>query len=217
MKKIFVRGDREKMKNYDEALTGVGFSPVFSLDPSAAEDCCALLLPGGGDVDPARYGQQNEACSDIDLERDRDELRLIRAFSHAHKPIFGICRGLQILNVAFGGTLCQDIEAAPVHRWEEATGDKVHRIGVTENSFLFPLYGKEFPVNSAHHQAIDQPAPNFIVAAQAADGVIEAVEDPAGGIYAVQFHPERMAFGHRRPDTVDGRRIFEFFYEVCRS
>lgn len=215
MKRIFIYGDREKCTNYREALEGCGADAVFSKELLSARDCNGLLLPGGADIDPALYGAENQGSKGIDRERDLAEIELIRIFSEANKPILGICKGLQILNVAFGGDLIQDIPTANTHKWEEATGDKVHSVQVEESSFLYSLYGKNFMVNSAHHQAVSSAAPGFFVGAKAADGVVESLENRERKIYAVQWHPERMAFRNLRQDTVDGQRIFAFFLALC--
>lgn len=214
MKKVFVCANREARINYAEALEFCGGTPVFSQDLFQAQDCGGLLLPGGGDVDPSRYGQEIDGSANIDRVLDQQEIELIQQFSAAGKPILGICRGLQILNVAFGGDLIQDIETAPAHKWEETTGDKVHMVSAAKDSFLYPLYGGNFSVNSAHHQAVKTVAAGFSIAATAADGVVEALENRKKNIYAVQWHPERMSFNKARPDTVNGRYIFEFFLSL---
>lgn len=215
MKKVFICDKRESRVNYAAALEACGAVPVFSEDLSRALDCGGLLLPGGGDVDPALYGQEPDGSNAIDTAKDRQEIELIHKFHRAGKPILGICRGLQVLNVAFGGDLIQDIKTAPAHRWEESTGDKVHKVIVPRDSFLYPLYGETFFVNSAHHQAVKNPATGMTIAARAEDDVIEALENREKKIYAVQWHPERMAFRHARADTVDGQLIFAFFLGLC--
>lgn len=215
MRKIFVYGDRRVYHNYDEALAYCGGRGFFSENPEYAKLCDGLLLTGGGDVDPARYGAEDAGSKNIDGDRDEAELELIRLFSVTRRPILGICRGQQILNIAFGGTLIQDLKTASAHRWEERTGDKVHEIEVPGESFLYPLYGGKFFVNSAHHQAVDRIADGLVTAAAAQDGVVEALENRELRIYAVQWHPERMAFHKARHDTVDGRYIFEFFLNQC--
>lgn len=214
MKRILVYGKRDAFQNYAEALEGCGASPFFSEETKDQTDFDGLLLPGGGDVDPALYDQPVDGSGNIDPGRDRAEMSLIKSFLEMKRPIFGICRGLQILNVALGGNLIQDLETASTHKWEESTGDKAHLITVPENSFLFPLYGGEFSVNSAHHQGAGKVAPDFTVAASANDGVVEALQCPEKRIYAVQFHPERMSFSHLRPDTVDGKALFQFFLSL---
>lgn len=215
MKKIYIYGDPDARRNYQEAVDFSGGISVISKNLEDAKLCDGLLLPGGGDIDPQRYGAENLGSANIDTETDAQELALVRLFSETGRPILGICRGLQVLNVAFDGTLIQDIETASAHKWTENTGDQVHSITAEEGSFLYALYGKSFPVNSAHHQAISRLGEGLSLSAKAADGVIEAVEWKEKRIYAVQFHPERMAFHHRRPDTVDGRAIFEWFLKLC--
>ncbi len=215
MKKIFVYGDRAKLRNYDEALAFCGARGIFSGNLEFSKLCDGLLLPGGGDIDPARYGQKNTASSGIDPGRDEAEWELIRLFSETRRPILGICRGHQVINTAFGGELIQNVEHCETHQWEEATGDKVHTVKAPEGSFLYDLYGGEFSVNSAHHQAAGKVAPGFAVAATAEDNTIEALENREKRVFSVQWHPERMAFHKARADTVDGRYIFEFFLNLC--
>ena len=119
---------------------------------------------------------------------------------------------MQLLNVALGGNLIQNLPTVSYHRRDPERGDRVHTVSAGEGTFLSSLYGREFAVNSAHHQALGRLAPDLNLAAVSVDdGVPEAVECPEKRIYGVQWHPERMAFAQRRPDTVDGSRIFRFF------
>ncbi len=216
MKRIFVWGDPELQKNYREALEFSGAIPVFSTELERALECDGLLLSGGGDMDPARYGEINTGESrNIDPARDEAELALISRFSEAGLPVLGICRGCQVINAAFGGSLVQHLPTAQLHQYREETGDQVHPIKAFREGFLFPLYGECFPVNSSHHQAVKQLAPGFRCAAAAGDGTIEAIENPEKKIYGVQFHPERMSFHQKREDTADGKGIFEFFLSLC--
>lgn len=212
MPKIYVYGSRDKLENYANALEGSGLEGLFSLDISQAEECDGLLLPGGGDIDPARYGQLPAGSEAPDLQRDAAELELVSRFLAWGKPMLGICRGVQLLNVALGGNLIQDLPTVSYHRRDPERGDRVHTVSAGEGTFLSSLYGREFAVNSAHHQALGRLAPDLNLAAVSVDdSVPEAVECPEKRIYGVQWHPERMAFAQRRPDTVDGSRIFRFF------
>ncbi|MGI6256356.1 MAG: gamma-glutamyl-gamma-aminobutyrate hydrolase family protein [Acutalibacter sp.] len=216
MIKIFVYGERAEKENYARALEGCGAQGVFSLDLSLAKDCHGLLLPGGGDIDPSRYGQAPAGSEEPDLPRDAAELELTADFLRWERPILGICRGIQMLNVALGGDLIQDIPTAQDHRHDPVTGDRVHRVTAKEGSFLHQLYGPSFAVNSSHHQALGKLAPNLHLAATSEkDGVIEAVEWPEKRVYGVQWHPERMSFALRREDTVDGKPIFDLFLKQC--
>lgn len=215
MRKIFIYGDRTARKNYEEAVNYCGGSCIVSLNLEFAKLCDGLLIPGGGDVDPQRYHAENLGSANIDTEQDERELELVRLFSVTNRPILGICRGHQVINVAFGGDLIQDIDTAEEHKWTERTGDQAHPVTAEEGGFLYELYGEEFRVNSAHHQAVGRLAEGFSVSARAQDNVLEAMECRAKRIYAVQFHPERMCFNHRRPDAVDGRYLFEWFLNQC--
>lgn len=212
MKRVFLRGDAEKLKNYTAALTAVGAECVVSFDLSLAEDCDGLLLPGGVDVDPVHYGQENTASRDIDPERDRDEFALIDLFLRLERPILGICRGHQILNIALGGTLIQDLPDESHHQREDKV-DRVHRIK-TLHPFLSDLYGEAFVSNSAHHQAVDRLADGLQLTCVNEDGVVEGFIHENGRIIGVQFHPERMSFGLLRPDADDGAAIFRAFYNI---
>ena len=176
-----------------------------------------LLLPGGCDVNPARYGKKRIPEETTDDELDAIQFGMLTRFLEAGKPVLGICRGHQLLNVAFGGTLIQHLSGAKEHQSLATGEDNVHRISVSENTFLYKIYGSSCNVNSTHHQGVDIPGKGLIPAAHAADGVIEAMEHESLPVWSVQFHPERMCFRHRRDDTVDGSGIFRFFLEQCRK
>ena len=210
MKTVFIRGNRGDFANYTAALAACGAEPVLSMDPADAERCGGLLLPGGADVNPALYGQENTASRGIDDSCDRDELALIRCFFAFGRPILGICRGHQVLNVAFGGDLIQDVPDPARHVALGEAGDNVHPVRAG-HPFLQGLYGERFCVNSAHHQAAGRLGRGLLETCVSADGINEGFIHENGLVIGVQFHPERMGFAHRRPDTVDGRKIFESF------
>ena len=209
MKRIFLRGTPGDFVNYTAALTACGAEPVLSLNLALADGCDGLLVPGGADVDPVHYGQSNTASYGIDPDRDRDELCLIRRFLELGKPILGICRGHQILNIALGGTLLQDI---PGHSQIDGV-DRVHAVRTT-HPFLRTLYGDRFVSNSSHHQAVDRLGEGLSVTCVSEDGIVEGVIHENGNVIGVQFHPERIAFAHRRPDADDGEPIFQAFLEL---
>ena len=207
MKRVFLRGTAETFHNYIAALQAVGVEPVASMDLTLAADCDGLLVPGGADVDPVHYGQENTASVGIDPDRDRDELLLIRQFLAMEKPILGICRGHQILNIALGGDLIQDL---PGHRQRPDGIDEVHPV-LVEHPFLRALYGERFISNSAHHQAIGRLGQGLTVTCRSEEGIIEGVVHENGRVFGLQFHPERMAFANRRTDADDGEPIFRTF------
>lgn len=206
MKRVFLRGEPGEFEAYLEALTACGLEPVRSMELRLAADCDGLLLPGGADVDPGYYGQENQGSIGIDLGKDEDELTLARQFIRAGKPVLGICRGCQVLNIALGGTLHQDILGHSRVEGEE----RFHPVQV-EHPMLRALYGERFTTNSSHHQSIDRLGEGLTVLCRADDGVIEGVLHQSGKILGTQFHPERMCFRNRRPEADDGAPIFRFF------
>ena len=205
MKRIYIPGDPERFRNYHRCVERCG---GLCVDAESAE---ALLLPGGGDVEPWRYGEENRACN-VEPGRDEEEFRLLDTFLGAGKPVLGICRGLQVINVYFGGTLDQDI---PGHSQVEGR-DRRHLTGIGP-CVLRTLYGGEMEVNSAHHQALGRIAECFTVIQHSDDGVLEGMIHNTLPIIGLQWHPERMTGAHRREDTVDGIKIFEFFLKLIRG
>lgn len=222
--RIAISDMKNNMTNYLNALRMLGAEPVCvddRFDPNAFD---GLLLPGGGDIDPGYYHAENKGSVGIDPELDRIQFAVLDSFLKTGKPIFGICRGHQLINVAFGGTLIQDLENRALHaRDTDGFGkpgneyDKIHSSRSLSGSFIETLYGKEFTVNSSHHQALDVPGEGMRIAQYSADGVVEAIFHETLPIWAVQWHPERMCFGIRRADTVDGANVLRFFIEKCEK
>ena len=149
-----------------------------------------LVLCGGEDVDPARYGESRKSyCKASNLKRDAFEWSLLDVATALKKPVFGICRGQQMINVYHGGTLYQDLA-----REHGAAHASTHFVQCANNGYLKPIFRSSCHlVNSTHHQAVKKLAPGFTVAATAPDGVIEAIENKSLNIRAVQFHPESLA------------------------
>lgn len=213
MKKVFLRANPGEYLNYSNALTACGVQPVVSMNLADADDCDALVVPGGADVNPALYGQENTASKGIDDDRDRDEIELIRRFFAQNKPILGICRGHQIINVAFGGDMIQHVPFAERHVSLGEKGDNVHMVRAV-HPFMQALYGDYFPVNSSHHQAVDRLGEGLIATCVNDEGINEGFIHENGRVIGVQFHPERIGFLNRRPDTVDGEKIFRAFLSL---
>lgn len=209
MKKIFVYGDKNVFINYDRAIRAVGAEAVFSENVKRALDCDALLLAGGGDVSPCFYRSREKNCKSVSLTRDMCEQYLLARFERANAPVMGVCRGLQMINVYFSGTLAQSIEKARLHYDE--TRDVYHE---TENNsgFMRDIFGKNLFVNSCHRQKIDLPGKNVVPCAFSPDGVIEAAYRKGTKIFGVQFHPERpfSAAG----DLSKGLLIYEYFLSL---
>ncbi len=212
MRAAAIVGYADRVGNYIAALEAVGVEPVVTLDVERAADCAGLLLPGGGDMDPALFGQEDQGSQDIDRALDDIQLEVLDRFVRAGKPVLGICRGHQVLNVYFGGGLIQDLPTAASHIARPGA-DSVHRVRILPGTVLNGLYGPETAVNSAHHQGTAPMGRDLRAAAFAPDGVVEALEHVRLPVLGVQFHPERMAFAHARPDTADGAPIFGWFRE----
>ncbi len=198
-KTVYIWGEAERFSNYRrwvESAGGRAVSGSAAAGQGALWD--ALLLPGGGDLEPWRYGQENTASRGLEPERDEAELRLLQEFTAAGKPVLGVCRGLQTINVFFRGTLAQDI---PGHNaW--ADGDRLHAVGTAPSPFR-ALWGERIWVNSAHHQAAGRLGGGLLAVQWAEDGVVEALCHRRLPVWAVQWHPERL--GNREPGRQIGR------------
>lgn len=195
-----------RVDDYVESVRRAGGEPVV-LDPTddparSLDHVDALLLTGGLDVDPALYGETPHATTEVDATRDRFEIPLSRDAVARDMPVFAICRGVQVLNVAAGGTLVQDIPSTVASELAHAIGvpkDYVaHAVRVTPGTRLAAALGPSTPletcaVNSRHHQAVGQVAASFVVSAVSPDGVVEAIERPASTFcVGVQWHPENF-------------------------
>jgi putative glutamine amidotransferase len=184
-----------------------------------------LVLHGGADVSPLSYGEQplQEKWAG-DKIRDEYEIDLVAAFERAGKPVFGVCRGLQLLNVAYGGTLYQDIATqlphAIAHRDAKVYDNNFHMVDIEPGTRLAHLYPQErhCRVNSIHHQAIKDLAPGFDVEARSSeDGLVEAIRRRDTGkpyLAAVQWHPE---FHRADTDTIDDAALLDDFLSAARA
>ena len=210
--------------SYYQAVTAAGGLPVTCGDldeetaAALAERCDGLLMTGGVDVDPHRYTEQISELSSYEPRIDDINWFLLEAFRKAGKPIFGICRGLQVINVFFGGTLIQDIPTMcglpetkhNMHRWDPPvpSSTHAHTASFTKGSLLYEILGKECGFNSFHHQAVKDVAPGLKVTGTADDGIVEGLEGE--NVFAVQWHPERMIAEEKQLD------LFRKFIEMCQ-
>lgn len=198
---------------YAEAVAAVGGIPL--LLPELEEEkvaqmlqlCQGVIFSGGEDVNPACYGREKEPlCGRVADRRDAAELMLFRLVMERELPVLGICRGVQMLNVALGGTLIQDI---PGHR------DTTHEIRVERESMLHTVTGDCCRVNSYHHQIIEKPGKGLRVIARNEEGGIEAVELPGHPFFlGVQWHPERSFV--READPIS-RQILQMFLNAAQK
>jgi len=194
--------------DYVAALENAGaivreLAPESDPLPSALDACDGVLLTGGPDVDPTEYGDADRHPTlELDATRDAYEIALARQALARDVPLFAICRGAQVLNVAAGGTLVQDIPSQHptdlVHSRTEQRDAIAHEVTVRPNTCLSVLLAPDLDhgrmaVNSRHHQSVKRPAPGFVVSADAPDGVVEAIEKPAARFcVGVQWHPENF-------------------------
>ena len=216
-----------KQHDYEEAVRRAG-GDVRILDyetnapGSVVSEVDGILLPGGDDVHPSLYGESaHSAFAAAEPGRDAYEIELVRQAADANLPLFAICRGIQVLNVARGGTLVQDIPsqlpAAIPHEVRDTPHTIAHDVWVSEGTLLHSLLreridGDACPVNSRHHQAVERVGSGLIVSATAPDGVVEAVEDPSKRFcLGVQWHPENF---YR---TGEFRALFEAFVDAARG
>lgn len=172
-----------------------------------------VLLIGGDDVDPALYGEKPHArLGSVDRARDAFEVEVARRAADSDLPAFGVCRGCQVMNVALGGSLIQDIPSVVKGPLAHAGRyDSAHDVAVVSGTRLHRvLRAKSVAVNSHHHQSVARPAEGFDVTARSTDGVVEAAELPGHAFFlGVQWHPERM------PASIATRRLFRAFLEAA--
>lgn len=201
-----VPGQRERVfmyMNYIEALRGAGAIPLII--PPQPENAArivqmldGLLLAGGFDCDPLVYGEEpHPTCELMDHRRQANGLSLAKAARGCGIPTLGVCLGMQVMNVAGGGTLVQDIDShleTEIRHASKAENRARHDIHVEQGTYLAKIVGeRELNVNSSHHQAVGRVAEGLRVTAHAPDGIVEGIEDPRHPFYVgVQWHPEDM-------------------------
>lgn len=186
--------------DYSRAIAAAGGMPVGLSRDAPVDEILGridgLVLSGGADIDPARYGQERSpSCGTVEDERDAWELALVDVALSRGLPLFGICRGIQILNVACGGTLVQDLGAATGDghpRGDVPRETPVHGVKLVPGTRAAGVYGTELAVNSLHHQAVDEPGAGLVASAHSPDGTVEALEMPDAPVLAVQWHPEML-------------------------
>jgi putative glutamine amidotransferase len=196
--------------DYIDSLVAAGGAPVIlpcmpdkAAIASAVDAADGILLTGGGDVMSLAYGEEpHPSCMYQDPVRDEMEIEVVRLALNRKIPILGICRGLQLLNVALGGTLVQDVvsqvQGVVKHYAHGLTPVLMHSVDIAEGSLLAQVFGREtLPVNSYHHQSAKDVGKGLRANCWARDGVVEGLEAADGRpILAVQFHPEEIALEH---------------------
>jgi putative glutamine amidotransferase len=215
--------------NYLNVLNRIGLTPIL-LTPAHEPDqieallglCSGLVLSGGEDVDPARYGEEPvPQLEEVSKPRDAMEIRAVDLALEREMPVLGICRGLQLLNVYFGGTLYQDLRTQRpdvlTHNQSAPWGEHQHTVQCAEGSRLHEILEQCVPlrINSFHHQAVKELGEDVRCTAEAEDGLIEGIESTAHDwVVGVQWHPERLEAEARTSDP--NIRIMEAFATQVR-
>ncbi|MEO9022957.1 MAG: gamma-glutamyl-gamma-aminobutyrate hydrolase family protein [Ginsengibacter sp.] len=230
MKRIVVGiGEGSKYHNYENWIKEEPGVEVIKLsyrldNINEIERCDGIILTGGGDVDPQLYHRPDflpyTDPNDVDVKRDEFEWKIMQHIDEKQKPLLGICRGLQVANVYFGGVLVPDIPSFGKfnHSGFKEGNDREHAVGIDPNSELYQIAGEEKGwVNSAHHQSVDTPGAGLVVNALSPDGIVEGMErkEKNGKAYLmlVQWHPERMI----NQDSGFSRKIKQSFLNAIRE
>ena len=213
---------------YVRALESVGLVPIVVPPSASAESVlrvldvvAGLVLSGGEDVDPSRYGATpHPELGPINCARDDTELALLGRARALGLPTLAICRGIQVVNVALGGTLVQDLpserQGIEAHDVDDERDSRVHGVRIAPDSHLASILGAQsLGVNSIHHQAVGRLGEAMRINARADDGTVEGVEsdDPSWWMVGVQWHPEELT---TTPEPWD-RRLFAAFAAACRA
>lgn len=216
--------------SYPKAIIEAGGNPIFfnftrddDMIEAYADMVDGVLFSGGDDVDPASYGEEQIwGCGDVVPLRDAFEIKLLKVLlaKYPEKPILGICRGCQVLNVGMGGTLYQDLKSQVPgcirHQQQQSSHYASHKAVVAEGSKLHAIYGStEVMVNSFHHQAVKDLGSGLVITARASDGIVEGFEKPDHPYFvATQWHPERLVEGPHHPEH---KPLFKSFVDACRK
>lgn len=222
------QSDNKRMQvirtNYLTSISAAGgipfLVPMFASKEDyrqIAETADGFFFAGGVDIRPSFYKEETlPECGEIDDDRDHSEFSALEEIKKTEKPMFGVCRGIQVLNVFGGGTLWQDIPAQCngniFHSQKESVNERTHEVIINKDSMLYDIVKKDrISVNSFHHQAVkDTP---FTVSARAEDGIIEAIEDQSNRFFlGVQWHPE-----HTFDVDDESKKLFSAFVSAIKN
>ena len=211
--KIAIVGRTADTSNYVKYVRSLAFTPLVTLEPEELCSCSALLLPGGGDITPAFFGEKNHGSRCIDTELDILQLQALELCLRNRKPVLGICKGMQLINVGLGGTVIQDMPTAELHKYKD--GDQYHVTVIEPCSWLHTLYGSSLTVNSAHHQSVGRLGDGLTAVQYCPqDGCPEAFVHKSLPILGVQWHPERLTGTALRPS---GGKVLSYFVSLIPS
>jgi putative glutamine amidotransferase len=213
---------------YMRALKAAGAIPVVMPLEASEEDLKQLsqeldgfLFTGGPDVHPFLFGEETQVnCGDVSAARDQTEMALLPMVMELKKPVLGICRGIQVLNITLGGNIWQDIPSQVTREFPLAHSQPFHydmpchKVALSKDTLLARISGHtSIKVNSMHHQAVKEPAPGLIASARSADHLIEALEMPGYPFFiGVQWHPEYLW-----EKNEEAFRLFQAFVKACEE
>lgn len=206
--KIAIVGREKFTVNYETILSSLSIPHETTLNIGSLHHFDGLLIPGGGDITPAFFGEKNTASKNIDTELDILQIQATELFIKQRKPILGICKGMQLINVVFGGTIIQHLPTAAQHQY--TTEDQYHPVHNAPGTLAHFLYKDSCMVNSAHHQGIGTLGKDLHIMQAAEDGIAEGIYHYTLPIVGVQWHPERI---DTKKTATDGSLLFLFFRE----
>ena len=213
--KIAIVGRAADTGNYEKYVKSASLEPVSTLSMGDVARCDGLILPGGGDITPAFFGERNGGSRNIDTELDILQFQALELALRRSMPVLGICKGMQIINVCLGGTLTQNLPPAScaIHRYED--GDKYHASVIEKGSCLHTLYGEKAIINSAHHQAVKRLGEGLrAIQWCPEDHCIEALAHETLPVIGVQWHPERI---RETKATLSGGPLLAYFVSLISA
>ena len=213
--KILLSG-HDGLEDYINAINNAGGEATAKYLPKFDTGYDGLVLCGGNDIHPKYYNEAINGAVNIDEARDEIEIALLEEYVKLGKPILGICRGCQLINVFFGGTLYQDLPETSSHRSGVGKYDMTHLVNADLDSILGKIYGESFIVNTSHHQAAKKLGKDLCASVYWNDQHVEAIEHKYLPILGVQWHPEKMC-DNKSEKVANGMSIFESFIEICRE
>lgn len=220
-KRIAIVGREKQTVNYQKALDLFSLNYEVTLSTGNLSKFDALLLPGGGDIDPELLGEPDKGSVNIDRELDLLQFQALELFVKSRKPVLGICKGFQLIQLYFGGHLLQDLPRPSMHPVQENGADSLHPVHsyplaaiLPEHHFPMTDFPEKVMVNSAHHQGIEKDGRHLFPFQKAEDGITEAVCHETLPILAFQWHPERMLLSPDRKSQKTGRLAFTYFLSL---
>lgn len=213
--KIAIIGRAADTENYVRYVKDASIEPIVTMNMRAAACCDGLILPGGGDITPAFFGERNAGSGNIDTELDILQFQALELAISKSIPVMGICKGMQIINVGLGGNLIQDLSPAScdIHRYEN--GDRYHSSIIRQGTWLYDLYGESAVINSAHHQAVKRMGSGLYAIQWCPDDqCVEALSHETLPIIGVQWHPERIKQSFSK---ISGEPILSYFVSLISA